>query len=102
YNRCTVTKYENYCNGLCRWKDCTVEYFENVKRSWYNTTKDYIIQFHAASSHFVNFIHRPLQTECQYLADIGGIFGVWLGVCVLDVYYLCVKVHKSLHQVMYL
>src|SRR6185437_10379260 len=95
YNSSTVDVHRQQCIGECKYIDCFTEHYETVRSVLFKTDADFIMEVETASSHFPSYTHEPLETICEFIANVGGICGIYLGICMLDAIVFFVALSRN-------
>src|ERR1700712_379822 len=75
-----ITIDEENCHNSCH-RDCYQEYYSmSLDNHYYNLESDSIIRIKYKFSTVFHFTSEPEISFVIYLSNIGGLFGLWIGV----------------------
>ncbi len=79
------------CVKECK-RDCTEEYFNPFKTQSRDETKNNSIRFEARNLPIFQYKFEPQYSFVQFISNIGGIFSLWYGFSVSDIYVIIKKI----------
>ena len=82
YNLTCVASISVICENICKHENCENHFYGRELRATYrNKIKNlFTLQMSPHIQPYIEYIHKPMETISELIANIGGTVGVWLGI----------------------